>query len=83
VGIDLTTDTKHALIVGNLSSSCVRWNICIQDSLWTTLSATVKCWTMNSLCASKCKHCRNTRHTVTVVKVFLKHPAVGFTLNHD
>jgi hypothetical protein len=24
VGIDLTTDTKHALIVGNLSSSCVR-----------------------------------------------------------
>jgi hypothetical protein len=49
----------------NLSWSCIRWNICIQDSLLTTLFTSVRCWTMDSLYTFKCKLFRNTRHTVT------------------
>jgi hypothetical protein len=40
-------------------------NICIQNSLRTTSSAYVRCWTMDSLYAFKRKHFHNTSHTVT------------------
>jgi hypothetical protein len=35
-------------------SSCIRCNIWIQNSLRTTLSEFVRCWTMDSLYACKC-----------------------------
>jgi hypothetical protein len=40
---------------------------------------------MDSLYAFKCKRSRNTRHTVTIVKLFLKHPVipVEVTLNRN
>jgi hypothetical protein len=49
----------------NLSLSCIWWNICIQNSLRTTLSASVRRWTMDSMYAFMCKRFHNTRHTVT------------------
>jgi hypothetical protein len=45
-----------------ISSSCIRWNICTQNALQTTLSASIRCWMMDCLYAFKCKCVRNTHH---------------------
>jgi hypothetical protein len=50
------------------------WNICIQNSLRITSYASVRCWTMDIFYGFKCKRLRNTRHTATFGKLFLKHP---------
>jgi hypothetical protein len=66
--------TCNQLLAHTLRSISGVWNIWIQNFLRTTLSVSVRCWTMDSLYTFKCKHFRNTRHTVTFVKTFLRHP---------
>jgi hypothetical protein len=69
VGIELTTDKKRTLITEN---SGVQKSLIIlylmkhlHTKSQTILSAIVRCRTMDSLYAFKCKRLLNTRHTVT------------------
>jgi hypothetical protein len=49
----------------NFSSSYILWNICTHRCLRTTSSASIRCWTMDSLYACKCQSFRHTGHSVT------------------